>query len=429
MAIIRIKRTTSDTLPGGPTGLTFGELAFIGASGGATANRLYIAGPQGTCIWIGAQILNQPTYWSGATAETTIPTVSAVDSRIGSRISSESVTAIGSTSNASWQKLAVSFTDSNKVSGATGFVNILGATWEDNTTTNAGNVGGIANGSNLQGKTVFEILYNMLYSYQTVSLSSVSMSGTFTTGNVELGQTAAVGGSRNFGWTATQPQNINDNGITVVYSGTNTGTIIGATAYSNNGGAPGGNANRAGTIPDARFTNIGNNFTITVNASQSTAYANAGSPGTTTGATASRSIGTSTWYSKMYWGYTSGSSITSRSQLVTTGMGTSERFITTTSTTYLFNSTSGTGVSLGFTPSQAPGGELQYLYVLIHNYYNTIPTWKDSGGFAFGMTGNNNTTIGSTLDIQNAQGFTASYKIYRSAEQTDATSVYIYSDA
>ena len=75
MAIIRIKRTTSTNLP---TGLTFGELAFIGATGGLTANRLYIAGPQGVCVWIGAEILNSPTYWSGVTAQTTVPTVSAV---------------------------------------------------------------------------------------------------------------------------------------------------------------------------------------------------------------------------------------------------------------------------------------------------------------------------------------------------------------
>jgi hypothetical protein len=75
MAIIRIKRTTGSNLP---TGLTFGELAFIGATGGATASRLYIAGPQGVCVWIGAEILNSPTFWQGVTAETTVPTVQAV---------------------------------------------------------------------------------------------------------------------------------------------------------------------------------------------------------------------------------------------------------------------------------------------------------------------------------------------------------------
>jgi hypothetical protein len=79
MAIIRIKRTTSSSLP---TGLTFGELAFVGASGGATANRLYIAGPEGTCIWIGAQILNQPTYWSGVTAQTTLASIAAIEDRM-----------------------------------------------------------------------------------------------------------------------------------------------------------------------------------------------------------------------------------------------------------------------------------------------------------------------------------------------------------
>lgn len=74
MAIIRIKRTTTSNLP---TGLTFGEMAFVQGSG-YTANRLYIADNAGVCIWVGAQILNQPTYWSGATAETTVPTVAAV---------------------------------------------------------------------------------------------------------------------------------------------------------------------------------------------------------------------------------------------------------------------------------------------------------------------------------------------------------------
>jgi hypothetical protein len=78
MAIIRIKRTTSSNLP---TGLTFGEMAFV-QGGGYTANRLYIADNAGVCIWIGGQIVNSPTYWSGMTAETTVPTVSALESRV-----------------------------------------------------------------------------------------------------------------------------------------------------------------------------------------------------------------------------------------------------------------------------------------------------------------------------------------------------------
>ena len=81
MAVIRIKRTTGF---GTPTGLTFGELAFVqgDGSGGRTANRLYIADNRGVSVWIGAEILNSPTFWNGATAETTVPTVGAVEGRM-----------------------------------------------------------------------------------------------------------------------------------------------------------------------------------------------------------------------------------------------------------------------------------------------------------------------------------------------------------
>ena len=78
MAIIRIKRSTGTNLP---SGLTFGELAFVQGSG-ATANRLYIAGSSGGTAWVGAEILNSPAYWSGLTAQTTLATVSAIETRI-----------------------------------------------------------------------------------------------------------------------------------------------------------------------------------------------------------------------------------------------------------------------------------------------------------------------------------------------------------
>jgi hypothetical protein len=78
MAIIRIKRSTGTNLP---SGLTFGELAFVQGSG-ATANRLYIANSSGGTAWVGAEILNSPVYWSGSTAETTLATVSAIENRI-----------------------------------------------------------------------------------------------------------------------------------------------------------------------------------------------------------------------------------------------------------------------------------------------------------------------------------------------------------
>ena len=74
MAIIRIKRSTGSNLP---SGLTFGELAFVQGTG-ATANRLYIATSSGGTAWVGAEILNSPTSWQDETAQTTIPTLQAV---------------------------------------------------------------------------------------------------------------------------------------------------------------------------------------------------------------------------------------------------------------------------------------------------------------------------------------------------------------
>ena len=78
MAIIRIKRSTGTNLP---SGLTFGELAFVQGSG-ATANRLYIANSSGGTAWVGAEILNSPTDWNGEIAQTTLATVSAIEDRI-----------------------------------------------------------------------------------------------------------------------------------------------------------------------------------------------------------------------------------------------------------------------------------------------------------------------------------------------------------
>ena len=434
MAIIRIKRTTTNNLP---TGLTFGELAFIGASGGATAYRLYIADNAGVCVWIGAQILNAPTFWSGATAQTTIPTVEAVDTRIsGSAVTSyngltgsvQGVSAIGATSASSWQKLAVSFTNAYATRGATGYVNILGATWADSTVTNAGTVGGIANGTDLSGKTVFEILQNLLFTYQNVSFASSAItSGTFTTGNLELGQTSATSGNYTFSWTVNNSSNVDTNGMTVIYTGgggIGSGTVIGATAYLPTTG-------RVGNLAiNARGLTIGSSFSMTGQASQWTAYQAAGGSSIptniSTGATATSSLGTATWYSKIYFGYTTGTSITSQSQLVSTGMGQNERLITQTSTSLSF--ANGSGTTLAFTPASGGGSGLKYLYVLVHDYYGAINNWYDSSNnLQFGMTGNGGAAIGATLSITNAQGFAANYKVYRSAEATDTSYISIYS--
>jgi hypothetical protein len=411
MAIIRIKRTTGNLLP---EGLTFGELAFVGASGGYTANRLYIAGPQGTCIWVGAQILNQPTYWSGATAETTIPTVSAVESRITSQTvnsfngltgSIQGVSAIGAT-NSSWLKLAVSFPNAYSTTGATGYVNVLGATWADSTTTN-GTVGGIGPSSSLVGKTVFEILQQIFYVYQSVTLSTVSFSGFSTTSgnNLEVGQTLASSSSTtNITTSGSNTTNINaNNGFGVTYATTNTtapagscasGFILGYTGF----GSPKNNI----TVPtNFHATSLGATVRFRASAAQNLAWEAFGSPNNASGTTANSSITTYTWYQKMYWGKSANDALTDYT-LLAEG---SNALNATTSTT-------------GFSPSSlsiSSSATAKYLYIFVPNYY-TVTSIK-SGGVAIPLKNlSNDPIVGTppTATITNSHGVSITYNIYQS---------------
>lgn len=434
------------------SGLTLGEPAF-----NTTDQTLHIGRGAGvTAAWVGARISGASTdIASGLTLQ--IPTLSAVKNYVTDYVTSNTsgvsklneltgpVNLIGGSNigltvgattitvtnegvrtlglSGDWKKAVV-----NVFGGTTGALAISGATWGSATVTNAGNVGGIANGTNLAGKTVFEILESILFTYQNVSFSAASItSGSFTTGNLELGQTAAASGNYTFSWTVNNSSNVDSTGMTVIYTGgggVGSGTVIGATAYLPTTG-------RVGNLGiNARGFTIGSSFSMTAQASQWTAYQAAGGSSIptniSTGATATSSLGTATWYSKIYYGYTSGTSISSRSQLVSTGMGSNDRLITSTSTSLSF--ANGSGTTLAFTPSQASGGGLQYLYVLVHDYYGAINNWFDaSNNFAFGMTGNGGAGIGATLSVTNAQGFAATYKVYRSANATDTSYISIYS--
>lgn len=413
MAIIRIKRTTGNSLP---TGLTFGEMAFIGRTGGATANRLYIAGPEGVCVWIGAEILNSPTFWSGSTAETTIPTISAVDSRITSRLSSGTVTsfnnqtgavqgvsAIGATGS-SWVKLAVSFTGGNSVVGATGYVNLLGATWGDSTLTNS-TIGGLQANQNIAGKTVFEILQQMLYVYQSVSLSSLAFSGFSTTSgnNCELGQTlATLNSTTNITISAANSTNINAvNGYGITYATSNTsapagtctnGTILGYTGFA----SPKNNI----IVPTHfRATSIGSSVTFRASASQYNAWFNFGQPQNASGATATTNT-TFTWYARMYWGKSATDSLTNPNLL---GEG-----------------SSGLNASIsGFNPNSlsiSSSATAKYLYVFVPSSY-TLTSIK-SGANVIPLKNLTNDPITGTIptvSITNSHGISTTYNIFQSA--------------
>lgn len=451
---IIIRRGTA--APTQASGLTLGEPAF-----NTTDQTLHIGRGAGvTAAWVGARITGlSADIASGLTLQ--IPTSAAVKNYVTDYVSANTsgvaslnsltgaLTLLGGSnigvSSASgsltvtnngvrtlglsgdWKKSVVAI-----FGGSTGSLLLSGATWGSTTPTNVGTVGGIPNGTNLAGRTVFDILESILYTYQNVSFQSSQItSGSFTTGNLELGQTAAASGNYTFSWTVNNNSNVDANGMTVIYTGAGgigSGSVIGATAYLPTTG-------RVGNLPiTARGFTIGSSFTMTAQASQWTAFQAAGGTSAipsniSTGATATSTLGgTAVWYSRLYYGYTSGTSISNLNQLVTTGMSEPNgRFVTTTSSTLTFPNTDGSRFT--FTPSQAPGGGLQYLYVLIHDYYSTIPaaTWKDSGSpVQFGMTGNGGGALGTTMSVTNAQGFASTYKVYRSAEATSATSVSFY---
>lgn len=406
MAIIRIKRTTSSNLP---TGLTFGEMAFVQGSG-TTADRLYIADSSGITIWIGAEINPAPASWTDDAAKTQLATNYAVNQRIselatsfnGQTGSVQGVSAMGATA-ASWKKLSVAFTNSNATQGATGFVNLLGSTWAEATTTNT-TVGGLATGSNITGNSVLEILEKMLFTFQSASVSSLSV-GSFSSGSLELGQTAASSGTRTVTSSATNTTNIDSLGYSVTYSHTNTalpsgsgsGSLMGATAYATS-------KSNINLSTDIRSTTIGSSFVFTANVSDYSAWVAYGSPlPTSLGATATTTQ-SCTWYSRFYWGKSATDALTDPSTLSSGSSG-----LNVSSSSYSPNT---------FTITDSTSG---YLYLFIHNSYTPTQIRLDnSNGALLGLkdlTQTGTAIIGTvpTTTVTNSHGHSATYKVYQSA--------------
>lgn len=427
---IIIRRGTA--APTQASGLTLGEPAF-----NTTDQTLHIGRGAGvTAAWVGARITGlSADIASGLTLQ--IPTSAAVKNYVTDYVSANTsgvsrlsvggselsgiVTLLGGsqlgiTSNGTnnitftnngvrtlglsgdWKKSVVAI-----FGGSTGALLLSGATWGSTTVTNAGNVGGIGNGTNLAGRTVFDILESLLFSFQssTVSWGSVS---TFTSGTLELGQTAANSGNATITTSAGNTSNIDANGFSVVYSHNNTSapagsasdvSFLGATAYA----ASKTNINLATAV---RGTTVGANFTFTARVSDYNAWVAYGSPlPTSLGETATAAI-TATWYSKMYWGQTTGSSITARSQLT----GEQSRFVTQTAANYTFNLAN----AISWTP---PTDRQSYLYILIKDdYWTTDPSFFDQGNFPFGFARQASPT---TITLTNDQGFASTYRVYRSA--------------
>ena len=118
-SVIKIKNSTG-SVP--PTGLTFGEPAFVQGTG-LTANRLYMGNSTSTSVWVGAEISTTGT-WTDNAAKTTLATQYATDQRIATQISGSGVSSFnGATGAVTGVGTAVAGTGIS-VSGATGAVTI-----------------------------------------------------------------------------------------------------------------------------------------------------------------------------------------------------------------------------------------------------------------------------------------------------------------
>ena len=93
---ITIKRSTTAAPP---TGLSFGEMAFVQGTG-LTANQLYVGISGGSPVWVGAQI-GTTGSWTDNSAKTSLATQYAIDQRISTQISASNViTTVDDNSNA-----------------------------------------------------------------------------------------------------------------------------------------------------------------------------------------------------------------------------------------------------------------------------------------------------------------------------------------
>lgn len=355
MGLFKVKRTLTPGLI--PTGLTFGEMAVNLADrilyvGGTAENAIEIAGGGGT----GNYRFYYQTDPPGLSEGFGITGITGqYDYLVGSRWvdsgTGREYIYVGDGDQWYWFEPA----------GGGG----AGDQWVRPDATTATDVAGIPSGTTgLVGESSIQILERILYPYQNVTLSWTS---TGLASQYELGQTAG-NGAFTATWTSSTPDaNWVSGSAYIRYTGLASGTALTA-------GSP--TADTASVqYPAFRGT--------TVNSSVSFSLTGQQVGGTTKTVTATPR--TSTWYSKIYYGKSTDPGLTN--PLVLTNGG-SELFTTTGSRTISTTDTGG------------------YLYLFIHNNYS-LTSMKYSG---FDVALN----AAVTGSVTNAQGFTTTYKIYRS---------------
>lgn len=260
--------------------------------------------------------------------------------------------------------------------GPTGPQGNTGATGEESLWTNANptlvTVGGLPLGSTLLGFNAIQILEEILYPYQPVSFSSFSVDlGGY---ELELNQ-PITGDDYTCSWTTSGP---NENWV--VGSLSVVRTVNGGSSTTLLSGLDYNDSPQSISHPTYQY-NVPTNLAFTITGQQDEQ-------------SAPTSTETYSWKYKMYWGLTSGASITNFSNF-------SSEFITSTSTS-----------SRLFTGN----GTQQYFYFVIPNSFTSYTSFKNVL---------NNLSIpfqaAQTVTVTNPYGSSIQYKYYRSTNSSAST--------
>ena len=252
----------------------------------------------------------------------------------------------------------------------------------DNTTITVGGITSGTAGSALVGENAIEILERILYPYVTPVFSNLSVSGLSSA--YEIGQSFITSGTAT--WTAGQP----------------TANWINNTGYISFTQPNGTTADRAGPFnPTSQSQAVtfptftaptnpisGNSVTITLR----------GQHNSTNPTNASTSIGRQ-WWSRMYFGKSSSTNLTTNTFNVAAG----------TNNGVLLQTTNGQGPS---NYSMDVGAGAGYFYLFIHDAY-TLSTASPFFGLRFGTNALAQDPI-TTVTLTNQYGVTATYKRYKS---------------
>lgn len=357
MGLFKVRRTVTPGLI--PAGLTYGEMAVNLADrilyvGGTAENAIEIIGGSGNYHFFyqpDAPGLSQGYGTTGETGE--------YDFLIGSRwMDSETGREYIYINDGDQWYWVEPWSEGGGGGGSE-------STWVRPDPTTAANLAGIPAGTTgLVGENSIQILERILYPYQNVTLTWAS---TGLASQYELGQTAGSG-TFSATWSSSSPvANWVTNSAYIRYSGIASGTALTA-------GSPTANSATV-QYPAFRGTAIGNFVSFSLTGQQV--------GGTSRIVTASPR--TSTWYSKIYYGKSTDPNLTNPLVL---NNGGNNLFIAPGATS--------------FTTTDADG----YLYLFLHNNY-TLTSMKFAG---FDVSLN----PGVTASVTNQQGFTTTYKIYRS---------------